>query len=702
MPASAEIELILDDSRFQKALARTSSTLTSLGNSLRVVGRASRNLLIVSGGALAGFLKIASDFEETSSKFEAVFKTQTDAARAWVADQAKALNRSVVSLQGYMARLQDTFVPFGFAREKAFELSKQLTLLGSDLASFNNVADDEVMTLLTSALVGNHEAVRRFGISITEASLKQELFNMGVKKNINQVTIQEKVMARLAIIMRSTADAQGDAARTSESAENQIKGLGASFKDTATAIGNVFIPSLKTGIASIREWLGITETWVKANESLVLSLSKVSGALLLIGAVLPTVLIASGGLIAALGKIGPVVGGAILAFKNFAAWLGLVTLSYKAVIHAVDIGLGVLVAKVGAAGGAFAVFAGIAAPILFITAIAKLGFEIAKTQLHIADLHRQIEDMGKLSPLDKALNTLEKARNKVKEGGTVDEQIENQKALVQASEKAEDAARTNDLVSFESFKRLMDATKQYKIELLRLVKGKQQNTEETARTLKEEKALTKAIESSQKKIDSLTQSFESQLATAGMTKAQVKLYKLELQELHGLDTTRVRLLAQELDFEEKANEAITQRLKLITDEAKRRSEIQNFISSESKSLINSVKTEQERKNEMTTRIKAHAQLAGWTKEITEEVLRRHLADKEANTARSFIGIKQAFKSIQEARFAPGAKSKKPLVSLEDKTIARKSAEMADELKTLNANVIALNESVQDVNTGFGK
>ena len=71
--------------------------------------------------------------------------------------------------------VQDTFVPLGFARNEASDLSVQLTKLAVDVASFNNASDTETMRAFQSAIVGNHETVRRFGIVITEATLQQEL-----------------------------------------------------------------------------------------------------------------------------------------------------------------------------------------------------------------------------------------------------------------------------------------------------------------------------------------------------------------------------------------------------------------------------------------------------------------------------------------------------------------------------------------------
>ena len=94
-------------------------------------------------------------------------------------------------------------------------MSKQITALATDLASFNNLADDDVLRDLHAALTGSGEVMKKYGVIVSEAAVKQELLNQGLDPK--NATEQQKVMARLAIIMRGTTAAQGDAARSAGS-----------------------------------------------------------------------------------------------------------------------------------------------------------------------------------------------------------------------------------------------------------------------------------------------------------------------------------------------------------------------------------------------------------------------------------------------------------------------------------------------------
>jgi P2-related tail formation protein len=215
----------------------------------------SRRAAIFLAGGVAGIgflVREAANAEEVMSKFNAVFKESAESVRAWAEELAEATGRSKFEIQAFAAQLQDTFVPLGFARDQAAALSKQLTTLAIDLGSFNNMAEPEVINLLNSALVGNHEAVRRFGIIITEATLKQELANMGMEKAKGQAMELAKVQARLNIIMRSTTDAQGDAVRTADSTANQMKALKSEFKGAAVEMGQAFLPVAREVLAWLR------------------------------------------------------------------------------------------------------------------------------------------------------------------------------------------------------------------------------------------------------------------------------------------------------------------------------------------------------------------------------------------------------------------------------------------------------------------
>jgi hypothetical protein len=201
---------------------------------------------IVMQAARAGLalIKFTSGVEEMQAKSSVVFGEFVGQVRSDLEAFGDSVGRSTFELEGMASSIQDTFVPMGFARGEAAELSVQLTKLAVDVASFNNASDTATMEAFQSALVGNHETVRRFGIVITEATLQQELYRMGINKTSQEASNAEKVQARLNLIMAGTSDAHGDAARTSDSFANQSKALGAALDELAVNVLTPMLPAL--------------------------------------------------------------------------------------------------------------------------------------------------------------------------------------------------------------------------------------------------------------------------------------------------------------------------------------------------------------------------------------------------------------------------------------------------------------------------
>lgn len=203
----------------------------------------------VRGGA--AMVNLASDIEEMQGKSAVVFGQFRDQVVKDLEDFGDAVGRSTFELEGMAASIQDTFVPMGFARGAAANLSVELTKLAVDVASFNNASDVDTMRAFQSALVGNHETVRQFGVIITQVTLDQELMRMGIEKGTKTATEAQKVQARMNLIIRGTSDAHGDAARTAGSFANQSRALTAQLSELAGELGTLLLPAVTDIVAAL-------------------------------------------------------------------------------------------------------------------------------------------------------------------------------------------------------------------------------------------------------------------------------------------------------------------------------------------------------------------------------------------------------------------------------------------------------------------
>ena len=255
------VNLIARTSAFTRGIKRSKKSLRGLTAS---IGKFQRRMVmftagVVSIGAMTMALKksimAASEAEETFAKFSTVFGKFSKDAEDWAKTFGRSVGRANRDVQKWMATLQDTFVPMGMSREEALEMTKSLTKLAVDVASFNNQLDEDVLNNFTSALVGNHRAVMRYGIVITEARLQQEAFSKGIYKTFKNLSAAEKAQLRYSIILKSTEDAQGDALRTADSFANQLKRAEANAKNLNEMFGKTMLPIATAGLMELNKHL---------------------------------------------------------------------------------------------------------------------------------------------------------------------------------------------------------------------------------------------------------------------------------------------------------------------------------------------------------------------------------------------------------------------------------------------------------------
>lgn len=217
--------------------------------------------------SLLKLANMAGDAEEQMNKASVVFGASTDAILQFAQETSDATGRSRFSLIQMSASVQDILVPMGMMRHEAANLSKEIVKTAIDVASFNNVAESDAMRDFNSALVGNHETVRKYGIVISEARMQQVAMDQGIIKAGETLTDQQKILARLAILQMDTSDAMGDAERTADSYANVMKALGAEFEETGIALGKMLMPIVKAfakvlipllqAIGNLRVWAAL-------------------------------------------------------------------------------------------------------------------------------------------------------------------------------------------------------------------------------------------------------------------------------------------------------------------------------------------------------------------------------------------------------------------------------------------------------------
>lgn len=130
------------------------------------------------------------------------------------------------------------------------DVSLNLTKLTADMASFYDKDQADVAKDLQSVFTGMVVPLRKYGLDLTQATLKEWAMKNGMDSDIKSMTQSEKAMLRYQYVLANTTAAQGDFARTADSWANQVRILKQNFQQLGGIIGgaliNAFKPFLRT------------------------------------------------------------------------------------------------------------------------------------------------------------------------------------------------------------------------------------------------------------------------------------------------------------------------------------------------------------------------------------------------------------------------------------------------------------------------
>ena len=220
------------------------------------IRKVSTAITAIGGGMVAAGLKFtqyASNLEETTSKFNVVFEGQQKIAEEWADTLVKSYGTSTEEAKRFLGSIQDLLVPMGMQKESAAKLSNEIVKLTVDLGSFNNLPTEQVMLDVQSALVGNFETMKKYGVVLNATRVEQEIMNEGWVTSKDDITAAMKAQAAYNLIVDGSEAALGDFNRTSEGYANQVKIMRARIINLQAAIGEKLLPAMKDVVTFISD-----------------------------------------------------------------------------------------------------------------------------------------------------------------------------------------------------------------------------------------------------------------------------------------------------------------------------------------------------------------------------------------------------------------------------------------------------------------
>jgi len=255
MAQQIKIDIVADVQKLQNGVDQANKQLGGLDASVKKVQGLTTAFagvavaakgFSIAGGFINDATDAASNMEETLSKTNVLFGESSGELVKFANSAAKNFGQS----KQQALDAATTFATFGkaagIAGNDLVGFSTDFVGLASDLASFNNTSPEQAINAIGSALRGESEPLRAYGVLLNDATLKNAALELGlIETTKNALTPQQKVLAAQKVIYEQTTAAQGDFARTSDGLANSTRILEAKQADLNANLGKTFLPVMK-------------------------------------------------------------------------------------------------------------------------------------------------------------------------------------------------------------------------------------------------------------------------------------------------------------------------------------------------------------------------------------------------------------------------------------------------------------------------
>ena len=251
---------------FQSGINQINNRVETFGSRVKKIGGVIAGAFAVK--AIVGFgesmIIAASDAEEMQSKFNTVFGEMSETTEDWAKNFRDAVGGSKVEIKSMLADSADLLAGFGATEQEAFDLSTRMQSLGTDIASFSNIQGGakEAVDRLRKGLMGETENLKALGIVINQKMLQDELMAMGDNRKLKDLTELEKMELRYTIAVRQSANAIGDAEKTSQSFANQMRNLEGKIHDVTARLGVKLLPVANQFLSWVIDNIPIIESTI--------------------------------------------------------------------------------------------------------------------------------------------------------------------------------------------------------------------------------------------------------------------------------------------------------------------------------------------------------------------------------------------------------------------------------------------------------
>lgn len=212
---------------------------------------------------LGDAIDISSSLTEVENVVRQTFGQYESLINNFAKTSIEKFGMSELSAKQFASRFQAMGTALDIPQGKMADMSIRLTELAGDMASFYDVSQEDIAKSLQSVFSGTTAPMRRYGIDLTQATLKEWALKQGLDANISSMTQAQKAMLRYQYVLAHTTNITEDFKRTQDSWHNQITMLRENFKALGAVVGsgliNAFKPFIKVLNAVLQKVISFAE-----------------------------------------------------------------------------------------------------------------------------------------------------------------------------------------------------------------------------------------------------------------------------------------------------------------------------------------------------------------------------------------------------------------------------------------------------------
>lgn len=212
---------------------------------------------------LGDAIDISSSLTEVENVVRQTFGQYESLINNFAKTSIEKFGMSELSAKQFASRFQAMGTALDIPQGQMAKMSIRLTELAGDMASFYDVSQEDIAKSLQSVFSGTTAPMRRYGIDLTQATLKEWALKQGLDANISSMTQAEKAMLRYQYVLAHTTNITEDFKRTQDSWHNQITMLKENFKALGAVVGggliNAFKPFIKVLNAVLQKVISFAE-----------------------------------------------------------------------------------------------------------------------------------------------------------------------------------------------------------------------------------------------------------------------------------------------------------------------------------------------------------------------------------------------------------------------------------------------------------